>query len=66
MRSTRPAAAPASRSTRARRSAALEAIASDCDLLLCMSVNPGWGGQSFIAASLAKVEAMRALRARRP
>jgi ribulose-phosphate 3-epimerase len=33
--------------------AALEAIAPDCDLLLCMSVNPGWGGQSFIAGSLA-------------
>ena len=41
--------------------AALEAIASDCDLLLCMSVNPGWGGQSFIAGSLAKLEAMSAL-----
>ena len=41
--------------------AALEAIASDCDLLLCMSVNPGWGGQSFIAGSLAKLAAMSAL-----
>ena len=29
-----------------------------------MSVNPGWGGQSFIAGSLAKVEAMSALGAR--
>jgi ribulose-phosphate 3-epimerase len=26
------------------------------DLVLCMSVNPGWGGQSFIATSPAKVE----------
>jgi len=26
------------------------------DLVLCMSVNPGWGGQSFIASSPDKVE----------
>jgi ribulose-phosphate 3-epimerase len=26
------------------------------DVVLCMSVNPGWGGQSFIATSPAKVE----------
>jgi ribulose-phosphate 3-epimerase len=26
------------------------------DIVLCMSVNPGWGGQSFIPASVAKVE----------
>jgi ribulose-phosphate 3-epimerase len=26
------------------------------DIVLCMSVNPGWGGQSFIAGSPAKVE----------
>ena len=31
------------------------------DILLCMSVNPGWGGQRFIAASAAKVTALRAL-----
>ena len=30
------------------------------DLLLCMTVNPGWGGQSFIEASLSKVERLRA------
>jgi ribulose-phosphate 3-epimerase len=29
------------------------------DLALCMSVNPGWGGQSFIPASLDKLERMR-------
>jgi ribulose-phosphate 3-epimerase len=29
------------------------------DLALCMSVNPGWGGQSFIPHSLAKLEQMR-------
>ncbi len=30
------------------------------DLALCMSVNPGWGGQSFIPHSLVKLERMRA------
>lgn len=40
---------------------ALGEVASECDLLLCMSVNPGWGGQSFIGASPAKVERMAAL-----
>ncbi len=36
-------------------------VAAEADLLLCMSVNPGWGGQGFIAASPAKAAAMRAL-----
>ena len=31
------------------------------DLVLCMSVNPGWGGQSFIPTSAAKVERLRPL-----
>jgi ribulose-phosphate 3-epimerase len=31
------------------------------DLVLCMSVNPGWGGQSFIHASPEKVERLRPL-----
>jgi ribulose-phosphate 3-epimerase len=29
------------------------------DLALCMSVNPGWGGQEFIPGSLSKLERMR-------
>lgn len=33
----------------------------DADLALCMTVNPGWGGQSFIPASLGKLERLRAL-----
>ncbi len=32
----------------------------DIDLVLIMSVNPGFGGQSFIDASLRKIEAVRA------
>ena len=31
------------------------------DIALCMTVNPGWGGQAFIAGSLEKVRAIRAL-----
>jgi ribulose-phosphate 3-epimerase len=36
-------------------------VASLADVLLCMSVNPGWGGQSFVEASPAKAAALRAL-----
>ncbi len=32
----------------------------DVDLALCMTVNPGWGGQRFIASSPAKIAGMRA------
>jgi ribulose-phosphate 3-epimerase len=38
---------------------ALEDIISDVDLVLIMSVNPGWGGQSFIPGSLKKISAVR-------
>jgi ribulose-phosphate 3-epimerase len=31
------------------------------DLALCMSVNPGWGGQSFIEGSIDKLARMRGL-----
>jgi ribulose-phosphate 3-epimerase len=31
------------------------------DMVLCMTVNPGWGGQSFIAHSLVKLPRLRAL-----
>jgi ribulose-phosphate 3-epimerase len=31
------------------------------DLALCMTVNPGWGGQKFIGSSLEKLERMRLL-----
>jgi ribulose-phosphate 3-epimerase len=33
----------------------------DVDIALCMTVNPGWGGQSFIPSSPAKIRRMRAL-----
>ena len=40
---------------------ALEEIAADVDFVLVMSVNPGFGGQTFIPRSLQKVRAVRAL-----
>jgi ribulose-phosphate 3-epimerase len=39
----------------------VEAILPDADLLLIMSVNPGFGGQSFIPASLQKISQARAM-----
>ena len=38
---------------------ALDYLLEDLDLVLVMSVNPGFGGQSFIESQLAKVEAIR-------
>jgi ribulose-phosphate 3-epimerase len=39
----------------------LSEVAGDSlDLALCMSVNPGWGAQALIPASLPKLERMRA------
>lgn len=40
---------------------ALSELAGEIDLALCMTVNPGWGGQPFIASSPAKLERLRAL-----
>jgi ribulose-phosphate 3-epimerase len=40
---------------------ALSEIAGEIDLALCMTVNPGWGGQAFIARSLDKLPRMRAI-----
>ncbi len=39
---------------------ALDAVLEEIDLVLVMSVNPGFGGQSFIASQLRKIEAVRA------
>ena len=36
-------------------------VVGDLDNLLCMTVNPGWGGQAFIEHSVAKLERLRAL-----
>ncbi|MDI1343014.1 MAG: ribulose-phosphate 3-epimerase [Pseudolabrys sp.] len=44
----------------------LENVIDMVDLILVMSVNPGFGGQSFIASALDKIGAVRALVAGRP
>ncbi len=38
---------------------AVEHVLDDVDLILVMSVNPGFGGQSFIRSQLAKIRALR-------
>ena len=38
---------------------ALDSVMDLVDLVLVMSVNPGFGGQSFIESALAKIEAVR-------
>jgi ribulose-phosphate 3-epimerase len=36
-------------------------LAEHVDHVLCMTVNPGWGGQSFLESSIAKLERLRQL-----
>lgn len=43
----------------ATRVSAIEEILPDLDLVLAMSVNPGFGGQSFIASSVEKIARLR-------
>jgi ribulose-phosphate 3-epimerase len=38
---------------------AVSEVSHAIDLALCMSVNPGWGGQAFIEHSLEKIERLR-------
>lgn len=40
---------------------ALDWLLEDSDMVLLMSVNPGYGGQRFIPSTLEKVQALRAL-----
>jgi len=40
---------------------ALAEVASEIELALCMTVNPGWGGQPFIPSSLQKLPRVRAI-----
>ena len=42
---------------------ALDAVLDDLDMALVMTVNPGWGGQSFIPSTMPKI---RWIRERRP
>ena len=39
-----------------------EAVSAvEADLVLCMTVNPGWGGQAFLETSIAKLQRLREL-----
>ncbi|MGE0665149.1 MAG: ribulose-phosphate 3-epimerase [Sphingomonadales bacterium] len=40
---------------------AVDFVLGDIDLILVMSVNPGFGGQSFIDSQLAKIERLRTM-----
>jgi ribulose-phosphate 3-epimerase len=40
---------------------AVSEVVEDVDLVLCMTVNPGWGGQKFLDSSLSKIERLHAL-----
>jgi ribulose-phosphate 3-epimerase len=40
---------------------ALAEVTHAIDIALCMTVNPGWGGQAFIAHSLEKLHRVRAI-----
>jgi ribulose-phosphate 3-epimerase len=40
---------------------AVREVVDDLDLVLCMTVNPGWGGQAFLPGSPDKIARLRAL-----
>lgn len=45
---------------------AVAELATDADLVLCMTVNPGWGGQAFIETSPAKLQRLAEVVGRHP
>jgi ribulose-phosphate 3-epimerase len=45
---------------------AVSELVEELDLLLCMTVNPGWGGQVFLPGSITRIERLRAAIGDRP
>jgi ribulose-phosphate 3-epimerase len=45
---------------------AVSELTEDVDLVLCMTVNPGWGGQEFLPGSISKIERLRSAIGERP
>jgi ribulose-phosphate 3-epimerase len=45
---------------------AVSELTEDVDLVLCMTVNPGWGGQEFLPGSVSKIERLRSAIGERP
>ncbi len=45
---------------------AIEYVIDRCDLILAMTVNPGFGGQSFLTSQLPKIRALRQMIGDRP
>jgi ribulose-phosphate 3-epimerase len=39
----------------------IKELVDDVDVVLCMTVNPGWGGQPFLPGSIQKIERIRAI-----
>jgi ribulose-phosphate 3-epimerase len=50
----------------ATHESALQYVLGEIDLVLVMSVNPGFGGQSFIGSQLGKIRAIREMIGERP
>jgi len=38
----------------------LDPLMDDVELIMLVAINPGWGGQAFIPATLGRIEAVRA------
>jgi ribulose-phosphate 3-epimerase len=45
---------------------AVSELTDAVDLVLCMTVNPGWGGQEFLPGSVSKIERLRSAIGERP